>query len=268
MPQGSFGRVRAWNDFLAVPPHTAADTVPLANGSLLGGGWGLIGVNEGAVVAVVDEPGGVLSITTDTADHDNAFISSGVWKPADGGMRMEARIKVVDSYATLRACVWVGFTETLAVGTPVPPYEIAAATAAYNGSGGMVGFAFDSEGSTDAAVPKAVNTDGLHWRFIAGDGGAALATKSANGTTGDTTEGINAEVYGTGAPYAMTENLWTVFRVEVDPDGLARGYVGDAQSGEKGAMRLVGESTAALATTDCFHAAIGIENRSAANEIL
>jgi len=220
----------------------------LANGSLLGGGWGLISVNEGTTIATVDEPGGVLAITTDTGDNDNAFLAAGAFKPADGGMKMEARIKIVDSMATTRAAAWVGFTETLAVGTPVMPFECATTVAAYNGTGGMVGFSFDSDATS------------LTWRFVAGDAAAALATKDSTGTVGT---GIGIDAAAT-----ITENLWVVFRVEVDPDGLARGYIGDAQSGEKGAMRLVGESTAALTTTDCFHAAVGIENRSSANEIL
>ena len=79
MPSGGFtNEIRAYNDFTAIPPHTAADTVPLANGSLLGGGWSLHGVNEGLVVATVDEPGGVINITTDTGDNDNfAYLAAG-----------------------------------------------------------------------------------------------------------------------------------------------------------------------------------------------
>lgn len=265
MPQGSFGRIRAWNDFTAVPPHTAADTVVLANGSLLGGGWALLGVNEGTTIATVDEPGGVLAITTDTGNDDNAFIVAGVYSPADGGMKMEVRFKVVDSYATTRAAVFVGFSETMAVGTPVMPFEIATSTPVYNGSGGMVGFAFDSDATDNPTVPSSQTKSGLYYRFIAGDAGAALATKDYNGTVG-TSVGIDAEANGNAT--TLTADRWLVFRVEVDPDGLARGYIGDMLNDERGAQRLVGESTAALGTGDQFHAVAGIENRSGADEIL
>ena len=246
MPQGSFGRIPIWNDFTAVPPHTAADTVPLANGSLLGGGLSLIGVNEGTTIATVDEPGGVIAITTDTGDNDNAFIVGGTFAPADGGMMMEARIKIVDSVATTRAAAFVGFTETMAVGTPVMPFEMATGTQVYNGTGGMVGFAFDSDATS------------LIWRFVAGDGGTNLATVDSTGTVGNAA-GIDAVA-------TMTADRWWVFRVEVDTDGLARGLIGDAVA--NATQRLVGTSTAALGTSDNFHVAVGIENRSGANEIL
>tara|TARA_R110000824_G_C15055750_1_gene661930 strand:- start:63 stop:851 length:789 start_codon:yes stop_codon:yes gene_type:complete len=246
MPQGSFGRVRAWNDFTAIPPIDAADTVPLANGSLLGGGWAYHAANEGTIVATVNEPNGVIGITTDTGDNDNGFISAGTWAPINGGMVMESRIKIVDSMA--RAACWVGFTETLAVGTPVMPAETSGTTTTYNGSGGMAGFIYDPDSSTNL------------WRFVVGDASAALATKDKNGSAG-TALGVNAEA-------TLTADRWWVLRVEVGTNGLVRGYIGDAQNDEKGALRFVGESTAALGTSDNFHATTGIENRTAANEIL
>ncbi|MDA1035833.1 MAG: hypothetical protein O3B65_02995 [Chloroflexi bacterium] len=246
MAGSAFGRVRAWNDFTAIPPHTAADTVVLANGSLLGGGWGLHGVNEGTTIATVDEDGGVLAITTDTGDNDNAFITAGAWKPSSGGMECEFRIKIVDSVATTRASAWCGFAETLSVATPVMPFETATTTTTYN-TGGHVGFGFDSDATA------------ILWRFGAGDGSAALATKDKNGTAG-TALGIDAEA-------TITADRWWVFKVVMHTSGLAEGYILDA-AGANSEWRLVGESTAALGTGDLFHATCGIENRSGANEIL
>ena len=246
MAGSAFGRIRAWNDFTAVPAHTAADTVPLANGSLLGGGWALCGDEEGTVIATVDEPGGILAITTDTGDNNNHFIVAGTFVPANGGMEMEARIKV-GSVAADNAALWVGFTETLAVGTPVMPFETATTTTTYNGSGGMVGFGLDSEASS------------ILWRFGAGDAGAALANEDSGGTAG-TALGVDAAA-------TITADRWWVFKVEVYPSGLARGYIMD-QAGTDKEFRLVGASTAALGTTDNFHAVVGVENRAAGAEVL
>ncbi len=248
MAGSGFGRVVAWNDFTAIPPHTAADTVPLANGSLLGGGWAVHGVNEGTIISTVDEPGGILSVTTDTGDNDNNFISAGTFTPATGTMTCEFRIKIQDSVATTRAAAWCGFTETLSVATPVMPFETATTTTTYNGTGGMVGFGFDSDATS------------ILWRFGAGDGGAALATKDENGTAG--------AAIGIDAAATITADRWWVFKVEVYPSGLAAGYILDAASATKPDWRLVGETTAALTTTDNFHATVGIENRSGANEVL
>jgi len=245
MPVGNFGRVKAWNDFTAIPPIAAADTVPLANGSLLGGGWSLHGENEGTVTSLADEPGGVLSLVTDTGDNDNIAVSAGVWQPADGGMECEFRIKIPTSVAATRASAWVGFTETLVVATPVMPFETATTTTTYNGSGGMVGFGFDSDATA------------IRWRFAAGDAGAALATVEPDGTVGT--------ALGIIAPATITADRWWVFRVEVDVDGLARGYIGDA-AGNDQQQRLVGTTTAAVGAGDNFHATFIGENRSAANE--
>lgn len=241
------GHIDIWNDFTAIPPHTAANTVPLANGSLLGGGLAYHGVNEGTLTALADEPGGVIEGVTDTGDNDNIAISGGVFQPADGGMEMEARIKIPTSVAATRAAAWVGFTETLSVATPVMPFETANTTTTYNGSGGMIGFGFDSDATS------------ILWRFGAGDGGAALATKDKDGTVGGAI-GIDAEA-------TITADRWWVFRIEVGTDGKARGYIKDA-AGSNPDFRFVGESTAAVGAGDNFHATVMLENRSAANEEL
>src|SRR3990167_3306827 len=227
MPQGSFGRIRAWNDFTA-PPLTAADLVPLAAANNLGGGISLNGVNEGSITLTVDEPGGIIAITTDVGDNDNQALVAGTFKPADGGFWMECRLKIVDSVATLRAAVFVGFSETMALDTPVMPAETATATTTYNGTGGMIGFVFDSDSTA------------LIWRFVAGDGAAALATVDKNGTVG-TAVGIDAAV-------TITADKWYVFRVEVDTDGKGRGYICDL--GDADSLKLVGRNTAALGTAD------------------
>src|SRR3990167_35640 len=245
MGQGTFGRIRFENDFTA-PPLTAADLVPLAAANNLGGGISLMGVNEGSITLTVDEPGGIIDITTDTGDNDNQALVAGVFDPADGGMWMETRIKIPDSVATTRAAVFVGFSETLALDTPVMPAETATTTTTYNGTGGMVGFVFDSDATT------------IDWRFVAGDAAAALATKDKNGTVG-TALGIRANA-------DITADRWWVFRVEIGTDGLARGYFADTGAEDK--LELVGESTAALGTGDGFPAVVLIENRSGANERL
>lgn len=242
MAQGSFGKVEAFNDFTGL---AGAATVPAATGALLGGGWGLAGVNEGSYANTVDEPGGVLAIVTDTADNDNHVIYAGTFKPADGGMVMEARFKLANVSAT-KSAVFCGFTETLALDTPVMPAETATTTTTYNGTGGMAGFVFDSDATT------------IDWRFVVGDGGAALGNANAAGTAG-TALGVRANA-------TITADRWYIARVEVTPDGIARGYFGDIDSGDT--LTLVGYGTAALGTGDSFHAALLIENRDANAETL
>jgi hypothetical protein len=244
MAQGSNGTVRAFNDFNGLPDGIAG--VPDATGENFGGGWGLIGVNEGVVTSTVDEPGGVLSITTDTADNDNHALFSGTYKPADGGMFMEARFKLAN-VAAVKSAVFCGFTETLSLTTPVMPAETATVTTTYNGTGGMAGFVFDSDATT------------LAWRFVAGDGGVALATIDALGAAG-TAIGITANTT------AVTADRWYYVRVEVTPSGIARGYFGDIGAGSQ--LRFIGRNTTALGVNDCFHACLLIENRDGNAEVL
>jgi len=240
----------AWNDFKAIPPISAADTVPLANGRLLGGGWSLQGDAEGTVTALATESGGILAAITDTGDDDNVAVSSGVYSPQDGGMEMEFRVKIPDSLATTRAAMWVGFTETLSVATPVIPVEVDTVTPTYNGTGASAGFLFDSDATS------------LTWRFIAADGGASVAIKDSTGAAGSTTLGIDAEA-------TITIDKWWVFRIEISPDGIARGYILDAAGANNSntSLRFVGETVADLGRTNFYHATAIGENRSGANEV-
>ena len=178
---GSFGRLRVFEDFLGLGTDNAAwDETGL--GSI--GNIAFTSVNEGSFAHTVDEPGGILAVTTDTADDDNWAGYVGVFKPSDGGCVMEARFKVAD---ITTAAVYCGFTETLSATAPVMPAEYATATLTCNGSGSMVGMLSDPDATTDL------------WRAVAGDGG------------------VEETVYSAAA--GPTNDYWDVVRVEIGPDG-------------------------------------------------
>lgn len=223
--QGSFGRIRVMEDFLGAPEVAAMTTVAASIGDI-----GYVCVNEGSFAPVVDEPGGIVQITTDTADDDNCFLYAGPFKPADGGCVMEARFKMAD---ITTGAVWVGFSETLDATTPVMPSEFATATMTYNGSGGMAGLNFDSDGTTD------------DWRAVVADAGAvdgSLTTSS-----------------GTRAYEAPVNDEWDIARVEIS----AGGWVTIMLNGNT-----IESFQSHLTTTDVFHACLGIENRSGAASVL
>ena len=222
MPQGSFGRVRVFEDFLSIGHFNGAWT---ETGLTAVGQLTLNSVNEGALAHVIDESGGVLSVTTDTGSADNAALYVGVFVPSDGGCVMEARFKVLD---IANVAVYCGFTETLHATTPVMPAEFDTVTMTYNDSGGMVGFSFDKAGTTAT------------WRAIAGDGGAVASNADANGT-----------VSGEGAP---VNDEYDIMRVEIDPNGDARCY----HDGE-----LIKSIATAVTAGDVQHAVLIIENRTA-----
>lgn len=260
MAQGSFGEIKAWNDFTA-PPGGITTGVPDALYTNLGGGVGLVGVNEGVLALTVDEPGGIIDITTDTGDNDNHALVAGTFKPADGGMDMEVRFKIPDSVATTRAAVFVGFSETLALDTPVMPFERATATNTFNGTGAMIGIAFDSDSTI------------LELFAVAGDAAAGIAATDAKGAVTDAT-GVQlvtgTETTAVPGGTILTADRWYVVRVEVSPDGIGRVYLGDYDGGASltKPMQLVLTTTAALPSTEEYHAVAMIENRSGANERL
>lgn len=255
MAIGTKGTIPFDNDFNGI---SGVIVIP-ATGIALGNGVGVIGIGAtGSLTAVLDEPGGIVSILTTATDNDNEALVSGNYKPADGGMWMEARFKIPTSVAATREAVWCGFTETFDQTTPVMPSERATATMTYNGTGGMLGVVFDGDSTL------------LEFFAVAGDGGAAIATKDKNGAVG-AAGGIQLTgAAGIPGGTILTADRWYIVRVEIDPNGKGRVYLGDYDGGASltKPLQLVLENTTALGTGDSFTAILMIENRAAADEEL
>ena len=230
MPQGSFGEIRAFNDFTAL----ASDVTLVAGVNDLPGGqgWAAISVNEGTVAEIVDESGGVIQFTTDTADNDNVCLIAGKFDPSKGPVSFEARFKCPT--VVTRQAVYAGLTETMALGTPVMPAEFATATMTYNGSGGMLGLVWDPDASTNA------------WKAVCGDGG---------GVSNSGNYGAN----GTNATDAMVADEYDIVRVNLYPSGF-----GEVWHDEE----LVASGQTSLTASDLVYAVLMMENRTSANEEL
>lgn len=209
-----------------------------ANGSaaVLDSSVQAFGVGTETYAATTDEEGGILAYGTGASDNDNAVLRSGPFAPRNGFMVVEARFK----YSNVDCAVFVGFTETLDTTTPVMPAEFATATMTENGTGGMVGFNYDGDGTTD------------DFRALMGDGGAGIS---------DSSNGIRASA-------TITADQWFEARVILNPDGTAECWFGDASdanSDNMPALRLIKRFNTGtlLTTTDLFFACLMIENRSA-----
>ena len=202
MARGTYGELKVMEHFLHFEDNIAATGV--ASGIVWGTGYvsvgdlGFVSVNEGSLAWTIDEPGGILAITTDSGDDDNAVLIAGPFRPTDGGVECEHRFKF-DGAATTFPAIFAGFSETMAFDTPVMPAEFATGTMTYNGTGGMMGAQMDVDGTTD------------DFRACAGDGGA--------GAGGSSTTGIRANE-------TLTADEWYVVRAELDPTGNGRVYVG------------------------------------------
>lgn len=237
---GANGRIAFGSDFTGLYDSVAWGASQLVAGEGLGNGLGFTSVNEGSFASTVDESGGVLAITTDTGDDDNAVLVAGKFAPRDGQMWMEARFK----YSNVDCAVFVGFAETMAKDTPVLPAEFATATMTYN-PGGLIGFSYDVDGTTD------------DFRAVMGDGGAAIS---------DSSNGIRANA-------TLTADRWITARVILNPDGSGEcwlGHSGNANSNKMNNLRMVKRFTTGtlLTPTDLFFAVLGIENRSGNARVL
>ena len=228
------GKIYFGSDFTGIfNGHGPGDSgVIAAGGENLENGVGLIAVNEGAYASLTDESGGVLSITTDTADNDNAALVAGKFAPRDGKMIVRSRFKVlaIDSVG-----IFAGFAETMSIAAPVMPAEFATSTMTYN-PGGLIGLQFDSDGSTD------------DWRAVMGDGSAAIS---------DSSQGIRANATNGNDSFWETE-------VILNEDGSGEcwlGHSGNQNSSGFNKLTLVKRFSAGtlLTNTDTFYAVLMVE---------
>lgn len=241
--QSGFGSVEILEDFPTrydVNSSTSVTTFVPGTGQFNIGQVGYVSVNEGTIGYTVDEANGVLAITTDSGDDDNAGLYTGVATPnVCGPLIHESRSKF--NSATLSA-LFVGFTETLALDTPVMPIEFATATMTYNGTGQVLGALLDVDATTD------------DFRATAGDAGAVVGTNY----------GTNAALASAGvrASETITADEWYIIRTELSQEGVGEVYVGHKGRG----LDLILRATGLPVVNPLFFLSM-FENRSAAARI-
>jgi len=228
---GNFGRIRVFEDFLGMA-GVSAGAAPTTDVVSRMGQLSFVGVNEGTTTMLVDEPGGVLSMTTTGNDNDNCCLFAGPFKPSDGGVVMEFRFKMEDITSS---AVFAGWSETLNQTTaPTMPAENTGATPtlSFTGTGGVAGMLYDKD--TTTAV----------WRAVAGDGGVVASDlTTATGTVSD----------------APVNDEWDVVRVEIDVNGDAKIY----HDG-----KLIDDVAACVTASDYGFVILMLEERAATAEKL
>lgn len=236
------GQIIVWNDFTGIYNDVAWGT-----GTLVAPfeGIGFTSDDEGSFASTVDEPGGILAITTDVGDDDSAVLFAGPFFARDGGMEMKARFKA----NSLDCAILVGFQETISLTAPVMGAEFATATMTYGNIGNVVGLQYDADGTTD------------DWRAVMGDGQAALL---------DSGNGIRANA-------TLTVDRWLEAVVRVHRDGGAECWlsdIGHVDGDSVPTLRLIKHfrrtpgGAAGLTTTDPMFAILMIENRSGNARVL
>jgi len=231
MGQGTNGRIEVYEHFMSPTADSYLDVAQRI------GTQGVMAVNIGAPVfaGVVDEPGGIQSITTDTTDNDNVALYIGPFVAGDGGVWMEARLK---TDAITDNAVFVGFTEILDASTPVMPAEFATESFVYSSTGSIIGLQFDK----DATTPD--------WRACA---------------TNDQSYSIDCDSLATAALNPPVADKFDVIRVEVDPDGNGEVWLGEDAGALKSVKRF---TTNPIQTTVVLFATVMIENRADAAAVM
>ncbi|KKM79248.1 hypothetical protein LCGC14_1351810 [marine sediment metagenome] len=228
MSQGTYAGIHMLEDFLfgdiGITADAIADTAPEWVGQVVVGG------NDDALtlVTTVDEPGGIMSITNDTGTTDFGWaMYSAPLVPQDGAAVIEVRLKYTDISGTN---FFVGFVETFPNTDPdnIVPYTIATETISIANFGVTAGVFCDHNATNEdfyfAAAQDATGAAGVTLVSPAVGGGRTGVDLS--GATGD--------------------NSWIVYRVEIEADGTAFGYVGSVHTDAIGggeALALVGQTS-------------------------
>lgn len=226
MSQGSIGTLRIFEDFLSFG-DADVEEVAIADGAPERIGQVTVGGNDDALTlaATVDEPGGVLSITNDSGTGDLGWaMYCSPFVPNDGGVAFEVRLKFTDISETN---FFIGFVETFPNTDPdnIVPYTISGTTISVVNFGVTAGVFCDH------------NADNEDFYFAAAqDTVAASGIDLTNPATGGGSAG--ADLSGTGG-----NNEWIVFRVEIEDDGTAYGYVGSSlNNATSTGFRLIGQT--------------------------
>ena len=253
MSQGSKSGLRVFEDFLFVV-DTVNEAIADAAAETIVGSHGIVVSGTGTALSVTsptDEPGGVIELDSDddTADEGGVMFST-YFRPADGAIRFEARIKAIDLSET---GIFVGFQETFTENEFVMPATIATTTITIVNTGQTVGLVLDHNAtnedfyffaSNDASVANGVDlTDpaiNKGWGVGAGGGGRS----------GSDFSGTNAD------------DEWLLFVIEIDTDGTGRAYFGSSQNDVNGVgPRLIGQTDrGALDPTALYWPVVAFEN--------
>lgn len=207
--QDSFGKIGFFEDFAGVG---AAATISDATAGTRWNDITIIAVSgDVAMDHTVDESGGVASFSGAAGAADGVVLTSSPMIPASNGTIVTVGRAKVSAATDYR--FFAGWQQTVSLSEAVNPYTLSGTTLTANAAGEVVGFYYDTQATTD------------DFRFMAGANSAASTSAALSyALSGATTLGS----LGIRCNATLTADRWFAWRVEIDPDGTARGYFGDA----------------------------------------
>jgi hypothetical protein len=240
--QDSFGKIGFFEDFQRTIEDTDT-TIADADGLM----WNdiLIVALSGDVTvnSTVDESGGVIAFSGAGGAADGVALLSSPMRPdRNGTIVVGGRCKNA-SAADFR--FFGGWISTADRDETVMPFTLSTTTLTANNAGEAVGFYFDAAATTDDL------------RFTASSAGTA--DTAARVRVGDKVKGLTGQstttlgLLGVRAGATVTADKYFVWKVEMDPDGTVRGYVGDETMAYDKGLTLVATLEAGTMTTTSLY---------------
>lgn len=231
--QSSYGKLAFNEDFLGIGATAA---IADATAGTRYNDIGLIAISgQTDLDYTVDEPNGVISFTGAGGAADGIALYAAPMRPdRNGTIWVESRFKkasVTDGRMGLY------FMSTLNQAEPVNPFTLSGTTLTANNSGEAVGFYTDFGATTD------------DFRFLSSSAGTAdLSAAYSYALLGQTVGTLGIRAYCT-----PTSDSYYIARVEIDPDGTARGYFGHESMANKEGLTLVATLKAGTLTTTSLY---------------
>ncbi len=215
--QDDFGRIGTFEDFIR--PFEDTDTTIVDADGLMFNDTLIIAIS-GDVTAngTQDEPNGVIALSGAGGAGDGFVMIQSAMRP-DRNAPMVVGGRCTSANTTTDFRFFGGFASTADRDETVIPFSLSGTTLTANNAGEAVGFYFDTAATTD------------DFRFMSSTAGAADTTAPV--TIGSKVAGFNtagATTLGSlgirAGAVPVADKYW-VWRVEMDPDGTVRGYLGD-----------------------------------------
>ncbi len=232
--QDAFGKIGFLEDFQGL---TDDDDITLSDASPVQWNDVLMVPISGDVAqnVVVDEGGGVVSFSSAGGAADGIALLSAPMQPSGNGTIVVVGRWKASAVTDYR--VFFGWQETADRDETVNPFTLSGTNLTANNGGQVVGFYYDTQATTDGM------------RFMSSSDGTADTTAAITSRTGATTLGS----LGVLAGETLAADSYMVARVEIDPDGTARGYFGAAGSANQNGLTLVATLKAGTLDADAVY---------------
>jgi hypothetical protein len=240
--QDENGRIGFFEDFIGAP---AASTISDATAGTRWNAVTLVAISgDVAMDHTVDESGGVASFSGAAGAADGVAILGTPMRPSTNGMITAGGRFKASAVTDYR--VFLGLQQTISLSETVNPFTLSGTTLTANNGGETVGFYYDTQATTD------------DFRFMASSAG--VADTAARVKVGDAAKGVGSQSttttlgsLGIRAGVTPAADTYIVWKIELDPDGTCRGWIGDESMAKTHGLNLIATLLPGTLSTTAFY---------------